>query len=212
MKKNVIALSVFLSATLLLSALTFSQTKQEAAEKEKQFQEQKLKRIQESAKAERKYQEQLQKRQYEITQEMKKDYPGFYHALEELKEEQVDSYRRIYRELAEQYLKIRELKKENPAMLELQMQVQEAQVKLDIIAAKYKKVEEKKARSKLKDEMESMLNKLFDQKVKKRELEIISLDKGIGQLRKELQEIKKNKDESIKLKLKQLTQTDVFSW
>jgi hypothetical protein len=212
MKKYVIALSVFISATLILTALTISQTKQETAEKEKQFQEQKLKRIQESAKAERKYQEQLIKRQYEITQEMKKDYPGLYRTLEKLKEEQGEDYRKVYREFTEQYERMTQLRKENPELLYIQMKVHEVQIQLDMVAAKYKRVENKDARSKLKVEMKSLLNDLFDLKVKKRELEIISLDKEIDQLRNELQEIRKNKDESIKLKLQQLTQTDVFSW
>ena len=79
MKKYVIALSVFLSATLLLSALTFSQMKQEVTEKEKKHQEEKLKRIQESVQAkieaEIKYQEAQQKRQLEMIREMKKDHP-----------------------------------------------------------------------------------------------------------------------------------------
>jgi len=159
--------------------------------------------------AEKNYQKAIQK---VITQEMKKDHPGLYRTLETLKEEQGENYQKVYRELVEQYERMAQLRKENPELLNIQMKVHDVQIKLDMIAIKYKKVEDKKALSKLKDEMKSLLNELFDLKVKKRELEIVSLDKEIDQLRKELDEIKKNKKESIEMKLKQLTNTDVFSW
>jgi len=215
MKKMLILLSIFLSGTLFLSALTFGQSKKEIPE-EKYKQQEKLKRIKEEVEskllAERHYQEALKRRQLQITKEMKKDHPGLYRTLEKLKEEQAENYRKAYREFAEQYEQMAKLRNKNPELLNIQMKVHEVQIKLDMVAAKYKKVEEKKVRSKLKDEMKSLLNELFDLKVKKRELEIVSLDKEIDQLRNELQEIRKNKDESIKLKLKQLTQTDVFAW
>ena len=141
MKKNSIALLIFFIGNLLLSLMTYGQTKNEIPENEFQKTKQEAleaqlrrqliiqrsmqKEYQEALKRQkfeiqqsmnREYQETLKRQQFEIQQILKKDHPGFYHTLENLREEQGEKHQKVCRELAEQYEQMMQLRKENPEL------------------------------------------------------------------------------------------------
>lgn len=144
--------------------------------------------------------------------DFRNSYPEFYETLEKVKNKDEAAYQRLYLKAIENYNRQQALAKQNPEIAELEIKSQEIELKLSLLKSEYHTISDTKKQETIKNEMKEHLTILFDLKVKKRKLEIANLNDEIQKLESELKKIEKNKDESIQLKLKQMTEGDVFSW
>jgi DNA repair exonuclease SbcCD ATPase subunit len=148
----------------------------------------------------------------EMEEHLKSKHKELQKVMEQLQSKEIPIYNKVLQDLYGQWDNLKALEEENKELAQLSTEVKAIEIKLKLQEKEFKKLDDKNAKSKVKAELKGKLEKLFDLKVKKRQLEIDSLESEVDKLHDELNQIKRNKKQSIDMKLSQMTEGDVFSW
>ena len=129
--------------------------------------------------------------------------------LKAIKEVDKEKYFDFLRESQYKNMRIPFISKREKAMYERERKIFESEVKAEALAAKYEKANQTQ-RNKIKEQLRSALNNLFEEKEKRREDEVKELENELKELRKSLAVRQKNKKNIIERRIQDLLDEDQY--
>ncbi len=147
-----------------------------------------------------------------ILQNLKTKHTLLYDTLMELKQVDPEYYGYLTDELLDYLPDFKMMEQEEPEIANVEADAKAYEIKLDMLELQYHQSESQQEKDQIKKQLSTKLHELFELKVKLRKLEITSLQEELSQLTTELDAIVKNKEEHITMKLKQITEGDIFEW
>ena len=121
-----------------------------------------------------------------------------------LREDNSMDYYKYLLQLQHEQKQLEQIKESDPERYELHKKAKELEDKITALVIKYHNSNNKKEKNKIKIELKSSLNALFDYREQPREDEIKRLNEKLNQMRKVLEKRKKKKAEIVENRWKEL--------
>jgi len=140
------------------------------------------------------------------------DYRRIRDDLDSIRELNPEMLRLLRAEMPEGRETYRLFQKEPPDLAGIQGEIKAAEIRLRLLEGRYQREKDEEKKAEMVPVIREEIENLYDMKVEKRRMEIRFLEGEIQRLRNELDASVQNREESIGIKLKQITRGDVFNW
>ncbi len=131
--------------------------------------------------------------------------PDLAQSYRELKTEAPKQYRSLMRNAFFTMKRMERIRRRSPERYEHQKKIHVMEARTRILGIKFRRSEDEREKDKIRDEMRTMLDTLFDLREKDRQAEIKRLEKELARLRESLTLRRKNKDRIIERRIDELT-------
>ena len=140
----------------------------------------------------------------EVLKYLEEYYPERVDQLSRIKESRSDTYREQLLRAYTQMIFLNSLKESDPEQYQQVVEERNLEAESNNLATQYKNMTNISEKEKIKTELETLLNKLFDYRQRNRIVEIERLEERLANLKEENQNRLDNKDEIVKDRLYEL--------